>query len=246
MQRLDNLLAQQPGFSRKEAKKCIRAGRVTVNGQPARLPELKIDPQTDTILLDGRLLDVKPHLTLMMNKPAGVLSASRDPKRQTVVDLIPPHLKRRGMFPAGRLDRDTTGLLILTNDGLLAHQMLAPRFHVPKVYEAVVDAPVPDRVIEAFAGGTSLPDGTPCLPAGLRVLQQGEQPTVEIVLHEGKYHQVKRMLGAFGIGVVKLHRRQVGKLVLDCALQPGQCRELTPQETQFLLCEDDIQQIYKP
>ena len=174
------------------------------------------------------------------------MSASRDPKRQTVVDLIPPHLKRRGMFPAGRLDRDTTGLLILTDDGLLAHRMLAPRSHVPKVYEAVVDAPVTDGVIEAFAVGASLPDGTLCLPAGLRVVQRGEQSIVEVVLHEGKYHQVKRMFGAFGIGVVKLHRKQVGKLVLDGALQPGQCRELTPLETQFLLCEDDIQHFHKP
>ena len=173
MERLDKILSSQGVGSRKEAGILIRRGLVHVNGILATRPETKTDPERDQITIEGKPLRFQRHVYLMMNKPAGVVSASRDSREKTVVDLVPPALSRRDLFPAGRLDRDTTGLLILTDDGELAHRMLSPKKHVYKLYEASVDGPVGAEEIEKFAAGVALEDGTVCLPAGLTVVKQG-------------------------------------------------------------------------
>ena len=234
MQRIDKLLASQGIGSRKEAGALLRAGRVTVDGTIVRSGEQKADGDLQQIAVDGAVLCYREFLYLMMNKPAGVISASSDPKARTVVDLVPPALQRRGLFPAGRLDKDTTGLLILTDDGDFAHRMLSPKKGVDKLYEAVVDGPITDAEMEAFERGVVFADGTVCLPAGLTVLQQGENPLVLVRIHEGKFHQVKKMFLSVGRTVLSLRRVQIGLLRLDSALCEGECRELTPEEKKFV------------
>lgn len=208
----------------------IRAGRIAVNGNPAGRPEQKADPQNDRITVDGKDLNFRRYLYLMMNKPEGVLSATRDPHARTVVDLLPPELRRRGIFPAGRLDRDTSGLLILTDDGEFAHRMLSPKGHVLKWYEALLAAPVSEGDIHSFREGMALKDGTACLPAGLSVLREGESPLALVRLREGKFHQVKRMFAARGNCVLALRRVRIGGLPLDPGLPAGAVRELEPGE----------------
>ena len=165
----------------------------------------------------------------MMNKPAGVISASSDPKCPTAVDLVPPEYQRAGLFPAGRLDKDTTGFLLITDDGDFAHRMLAPKRHVPKTYHATLDAMADESQCARFSGGLTLADGFTCLPAKVRMLP-GEEPVAEVILHEGKYHQVKRMFAAVGLHVLALRRVAIGGVSLDPSLAPGECRELTREE----------------
>ncbi len=230
MQRLDKFLSSQGLISRKEACERIRAGEVSVNGRMVRRKDCKIDPQTDEIRLGDAPVVYQEYLYLMMNKPAGVLSASRDSAAPTVVDLVPAKWRRKGLFPAGRLDKDTEGLLILTDDGAFAHRMLSPKSGVYKLYEARVDAPVTEEDAAAFEAGLRLPDGEICLPAGLRVLEQGECPLTEVRICEGKFHQVKKMFQIRGKNVLHLKRIRIGNLPLDPALNPGECREIAPEE----------------
>lgn len=225
-ERLDKILSSQNLGSRKEAGAAVRAGRVAVNGETVRRPESKADPEEDEISFDGEPVAVRRRLYLMMNKPAGVLSASRDPKAETVVDLLPQKWRRRGMFPAGRLDKDTEGLLILTDDGDFAHRMLSPRHHVMKWYETRLEFPVSAGDAAAFREGIAL-GGEVCLPAELSVLG-GSLALVKI--REGKYHQVKRMFLARQNRVLGLRRVRIGGLSLDPALSPGEARELLPEE----------------
>lgn len=215
MERLDKILSSQGVGSRKEAGILIRRGLVHVNGILATRPETKTDPERDQITIEGKPLRFQRHVYLMMNKPAGVVSASRDSREKTVVDLVPPALSRRDLFPAGRLDRDTTGLLILTDDGELAHRMLSPKKHVYKLYEASVDGPVGAEEIEKFAAGVALEDGTVCLPAGLTVVKQGTAWETLVEIREGKFHQVKKMFLAVGRRVLRLKRVRIGGLELD-------------------------------
>lgn len=237
MERLDKILASQNAGTRKEVGAIIRAGRVSVNGKAARRPDDKVDPENAFITLDGVPLKVKKHLYLMMNKPDGVLSASRDPKARTVVDLLPREWQRRGIFPAGRLDRDTEGLLILTDDGAFAHRMLAPRSHVTKWYEARLAHPVSEDDVQAFRIGVELNDMT-CLPAELTAVE-GDGPAALVKVREGKYHQVKRMFLACGNEVLGLRRVRIGGVALDASLAPGEVRELDPNE-QMMIFEDRI------
>lgn len=231
MERLDKILSSQGVGSRKEAGILIRrGGQVHVNGILATRPETKTDPERDQITIEGKPLRFQRHVYLMMNKPAGVVSASRDSREKTVVDLVPPVLSRRDLFPAGRLDRDTTGLLILTDDGELAHRMLSPKKHVYKLYEASVDGPVGAEEIEKFAAGVALEDGTVCLPAGLTVVKQGTAWETLVEIREGKFHQVKKMFLAVGRRVLRLKRVRIGGLELDKTLKEGECRELTKEE----------------
>ncbi|MCL2883953.1 MAG: rRNA pseudouridine synthase [Oscillospiraceae bacterium] len=240
MERLDKRLAAGGIGSRREVGALIRAGRVGVGGAVCTQPARKVEDEEITV--DGAPLACPAHLTLMMNKPAGVLCVSRD-NRPTVIDLVPAALRRRGLFPAGRLDKDTVGLVLLTDDGALAHRLLAPRRHVTKVYHAVLDAPIDDALIREFESGMTLPGGELCAPAGLRVLpclpqQTGEPPPalpgagafVEIRLTQGKYHQIKRMFGKDGRRVLWLKRVAVGGLRLDGGLAEGDCRALTGEE----------------
>lgn len=235
-ERLDKILASQNIASRRDAGAMIRRGVVAVNGEVVKKSDFKADTQEDRISVDGRILNVKEFVYYMMNKPAGILSAARDARARTVVDLLPADMQRRGLFPAGRLDKDTEGLLIITDDGTFAHRMLAPKSHVFKLYEAVLAAPVSDEDIARFENGLELNDMT-CLPAELRVLKPGENPLVLVKIREGKFHQVKRMFLALGNEVLHLKRVQIGTLRLDETLASGAVRELTPTELAAVFSE---------
>lgn len=228
MERLDKLLAATGRWSRREVKGLVRAGRVLVDGVPAASPEQKLDPDLSRVLVDGEEVPLRKYTYVMMNKPAGVLSATEDARQETVLDLLPPELRRQGLFPVGRLDKDSEGLLLLTNDGELAHRLLSPKRHVDKVYYIQTDAPLTEADREAFARGVLLEDGTACLPAGLELLGDGREALV--TLHEGKFHQIKRMSASRGASVCRLKRLSMGTLVLDEALSPGEFRPLTGEE----------------
>lgn len=234
LQRLDKLLSDSGHFTRSEARNAIRAGRVRVNGDAVRKPEEKYDAEKDAITVDGEALSCALFRYLMLHKPAGVLSATDDPKQTTVLDLLPPHLRKQGLFPVGRLDKDTTGLLLLTNDGDFAHRVISPKKHVPKRYRATLDGPIGPEDVAAFAEGLVLADGTQCLPAALERAEGGEGI---VTVFEGKYHQVKRMFAARGRTVTALHRERIGALWLDEALDPGAFRELRPDELNAIFQE---------
>ncbi len=227
MERLDKFLSNQTNYSRKDARKCIFCGRVEVNGVVEKKPDRHVDPLADTICCDGKAVGYQRFVYLVMNKPAGILSASTDKKRQTVVDLVPDEYKNRDLFPVGRLDKDTTGLLILTDDGVLAHQIISPKTKVEKVYTVTVDKPVNAQMQHAFSEGVRLADGTLCRPAKLQYISD---TVARVILTEGKYHQVKRMLGVFEVGVVALHRERIGQLCLKPNQKPGECFLLTQEE----------------
>ena len=235
MERLDKLLAEQGMLSRSQARELIRSGRVQVNGEIAKSPDRKV-AETDTVMAAGRELRVKKYTYIMMNKPVGTLSATRDRRAPTVLDIIPEELRRKGLFPAGRLDKDTEGFLLITNDGDLAHRLLAPKSHVPKTYRAVLNRPIEDEALlmEEFAHGVALDGGDQTSPAQLHILQNGEQPQIELVIYEGMYHQVKRMFERFDYSVIRLKRVGMGGLALDPTLEPGQCRELSDKELRAL------------
>lgn len=234
MQRLDKLIASQGTRSRSETVRLIRSGQVTVNGEVCRDPSAKYDTETCRVTVAGQALNYRQFVYIMMNKPAGILCVSRDPKVRTVVDLLPEHMKRKNLFPAGRLDKDTVGLVLLTDDGDLAHRILAPKREIIKRYQVRLDAPLTDEHCRAFAEGITLADGTPCRPAELIVLEQGEQPLAEVRIMEGRYHQIKRMFGVLDRGVVWLKRLSIGTLVLDPSLAEGESRFLTDRERESL------------
>lgn len=238
--RLDQLLSAQNMGSRKDVAKWIRQGSASVNGEVVRSPEQKVCPETDVIIFRGQELLYRRYLYIMMNKPAGVLSASRDNKGRTVLDLVPPPLNRRGLFPAGRLDKDTTGLLIITDDGDFAHQMLSPKKHVYKRYEAKLERSVTAQDVAAFSRGVQYGD-IRYAPARLVAGPDGDTAAVEV--REGKFHQVKRMFEALGNRVLQLRRVRIGALELDAQLPEGMCRELSRQEALAALepegCRDE-------
>ena len=227
MERLDKILANTGRWSRKEVRELVRAGRVTVNGVPVHSPEEKWDPAAE-FAVDGVSVSGERMVYLMLHKPAGLVSATEDPKQPTVLELLPDHLKWVGLFPAGRLDKDTEGLLLLTNDGVLAHRLLAPRRHVDKTYFVQVEGQLDETDVEAFSTGMTLGDGLVCMPAGLEVL--GQPDTAIVTLREGKYHQIKRMLASRGKPVRYLKRLTMGPLKLDPALKRGEWRPLTEEE----------------
>lgn len=231
--RLDKLIADSGLYSRSEAKALLRAGRVTVNGASAASPEEKYDAGA-VICVDGQRLNCARFRYIMLHKPAGVLSATEDRDQETVLDLLPKDLRRLGLFPVGRLDKDVTGLLLLTNDGEAAHRLTAPKKHVPKRYRAAVDGALDDSDIAAFRGGIVLPDGTECLPAELEIAAD-DASVGFVTVYEGKYHQVKRMFAVRGKPVTALRRERMGALVLDSTLAPGEWRELTEAELRLLL-----------
>ena len=230
-QRLDRILGETGRWSRKEARTLIRRGRVIVNGETVRAPERKADPERDEITADGAAIGWRRFCWVMLNKPAGVLTATEDRDRPTVLDLLPEHLRRQGIAPVGRLDKDTEGLLLLTNDGAAAHRLTSPRHHAEKSYLAAIDGTVDRADIEIFASGITLKDGTRCLPARLESLGPGR---CRVTLREGKYHQVRRMLAARGKPVTGLERVSMGGLRLDETLPRGGFRLLTEEEIETL------------
>ena len=227
--RLDKLLSNLGVASRAGCRELLKAGRVQVDGQTVRDGAAQISEKA-AVLLDGTALDTRLARHLMLFKPAGVLTAAEDGRQQTVMDLLPGVYRSCGCMPVGRLDKDTTGLLVLTTDGELAHRLIAPGRHVDKVYEAVVDGVLDEGDAAAFAAGIPLKDFT-ALPAKLEVLAENR---ARVTVQEGKYHQVKRMFGARGKPVLALHRASFGPLQLDETLCPGQFRELTGEETAAL------------
>ena len=233
-QRLDKLLAATGRWSRREAKDLIRQGRVLVNGAAVRSGQDKADPEAELVAVDGVPLDYRRFTWVMLNKPAGYLSATEDGSGPTVLDLLPPELRRRRLFPVGRLDKDTEGLLLLTNEGPMAHALLSPKRHVDKVYRARVSGRLDAADAEAFAAGMTLDDGLQCLPAGLEILSAGEESEALVTLREGKFHQIKRMLAQRGKPVLYLERIKMGPLSLDRALPRGAFRILTEEERQSL------------
>lgn len=227
--RLDKFLVEMKKGSRSEVKKLIKSGRVTVDGQTVREPEQKFDPERAQISLNGQTVSYASFEYFMLNKPQGVVSATEDRRFQTVVDLIDT-ARRKDLFPAGRLDIDTEGLLLITNDGQLAHQLLSPKKHVDKVYFARVEGILPSDVKEQFAKGLTLDGDVKTLPARLELLKEGPVSEVRLTIHEGKFHQVKRMFEAVGCRVIYLKRLSMGSLVLDETLAPGEYRRLTDDE----------------
>lgn len=232
LERLDKLIASMGKYSRREVRKLVHEGRVLVDGRIAASAEEKCDGETAHITVNGEELNYARFTYLMLHKPAGVLSATEDGRGQTVLDLLPRELQKRGLFPVGRLDKDTEGLLLLTNDGALAHALLSPKRHVDKIYYARVDGTLNEADCAAFEAGMTLGDGLVCLPAGLTLLRSGE---CLVTLREGKFHQVKRMLAARGAPVTYLKRLSMGPLTLDEALAPGEYRPLTENELAALL-----------
>lgn len=232
-QRLDKLLASQSTDSRSEVKEWIRKGLVRVNGVVELRAERKVVPETDTVEVAGERVDTSEHCYLMLDKPKGVVSATRGSGR-TVVDLVPPEYLRKGLFPAGRLDKDTTGFVLITDDGAFAHRILSPKNHIPKTYIATLDGPVNAEIIEGFESGFAIGGGDECRPARLTVLETGERELVRVVLTEGMYHQIKRMFAQFGRTVLELRRVRMGALPLDETLGEGGCRPLTQAEKALL------------
>lgn len=231
MERLDKVVSATGKYSRREVRLLVRQGRILVDGVPAASPEMKVDPEQAEILADGLSIGYEKYTYIMLHKPAGVLSAVEDKRQQTVLDLLPPELQKRGLSPVGRLDKDTEGLLLLTNDGELTHKLLSPKYHVNKVYYARVEGRLEPSDCEAFAAGMILGDGLACMPAGLEILSENE---ALVTLREGKFHQVKRMLAARGKPVVYLKRLSMGRLQLDKDLLPGQFRPLREEEISML------------
>lgn len=229
MIRLDRFLSEMGVGSRADVKKQIRWGKVTVDGRCIRQPEFKMDEQSAVVTYKGMPVAYQKLSYYMLNKPAGVVSATADKKDKTVLDLIEGN-KRKDLFPVGRLDKDTEGLLLLTNDGELAHRLLSPKKHVDKVYYAKVAGTVTDEDVKIFSEGMEIGDGEVAKPANLKILQSGEESEILLTIQEGKFHQVKRMFHAVGKEVVYLKRLSMGTLTLDESLQPGQYRVLTDKE----------------
>lgn len=231
MERLDKLLAGTGKWSRREVKALVRQGLVRVDGRLAASAEDKLDPAAAIITVAGETISLCRFTYVMLHKPAGVLTATEDRKQPTVLDLLPLELRRIGLAPVGRLDKDTEGLLLLTNDGELAHRLLSPKYHVDKRYLARVDGELSAADAEAFARGMTLGDGLECLPAGLEVLPDR---VCIVTLREGKFHQVKRMLAARGAPVLYLKRLSMGPLTLDDSLAAGAYRLLRAEEISAL------------
>ena len=228
LQRLDKFIASQiPSLSRKDVGALVRKGRVTVDGNIAKAADMKIDADSATVTVDGKQITYKKHLYIMLNKPQGVVCATRDGLSETVRELLPPELRRDGLFPAGRLDKDTVGFVLITDDGDLAHRMLSPKSHVDKEYLVDLRKPLIPEAEEIARLGMTLTDGTEVMPAEITRL---EDRLCRIVLHQGIFHQVMRMFEAMDNEVVHLKRIRIGGVLLDEHLEEGDCRELKNDE----------------
>ena len=226
--RLDKYLAETAQCTRSEAKTMLQKGRVTVNGAVCKKGDIQLK-ETDAVTVDGKSLQYQKFVYIMLNKPEGVVSASTDKRDTTVVDLLGDAYPRRELFPAGRLDKTSTGFVLLTDDGGFAHDILAPKKHVSKTYTIVIDTPLTEEMKAGFVQGVTLADGTELSPAEVEALSE-DGLTVRVRLKQGVYHQIKRMFGVYGAGVNGLHRDAIGGLALDERLGPGEWRELSDEE----------------
>ena len=230
MERLDKIIVEQTKYSRKEVKELVRQKRVIVNGEKISKPDIKIDREKDKIAVDNIEIKVKKYIYLMLNKPKGYISATEDKTMSTVLELIPQEYLHRKLFPAGRLDKDTTGLMLITDDGEFAHNILSPKKHIKKIYEVTIDIDMKKEMIEGFKKGVLLNDGE-CKSA---ILQITGKNTGKVTLVEGRYHQIKRMFGCYGAKVIELKRIGMGNFILPKDLEEGQCREFTKEELEEL------------
>ena len=226
MERLDKIICSQTEYSRKDIKKIVSQKRIKVNGIIITKSDIKIDENKDIISIDDKEIQIREYVYLILNKPKGYISATEDRTQQTVLDLIDSKYSHRDLFPAGRLDKDTTGLMIITDDGRFAHDILSPRKHVSKTYEVVLDIPATEEMVKGFKDGVDLNDGK-CKTAVMEIT--GEY-SARVTLTEGRYHQIKRMFGCFGAKVIELHRIKMGGLELPSNLQEGESRELISEE----------------
>lgn len=234
MDRLDKILVSQGKGSRKEVQKLIKSGLVTVNGEVCKKIDFKADVNSDEIAVNGQALEYHKYIYIMMNKPAGVVSASTDKRDKTVIDILPEEFRRKGLFPAGRLDKDTEGLLIITDDGDFAHRMLSPKKKVYKKYIAEVDAEITEDTIKRFEDGIIFSDGTKCLPAKLEIEHDSGNKRGIVTICEGKFHQVKKMFICCGINVVHLKRISIGSLYLDSNLPIGCSKMMTNLDKELI------------
>ncbi|MFU0824751.1 pseudouridine synthase [Clostridium sp.] len=235
MERLDKVLSNLGYGSRKEIKALVKNGIVEVNGEVVKSSDVKVDPEKDEIKVSGEEINYRKYIYIMMNKPAGVVSATFDNYDETVIDLLEPEHAVFNPFPVGRLDKDTEGLLLITNDGELNHRLTSPKWHVDKVYYAQIDKPVDENDVKAFEKGIVLDDGYKCLPAKLEIIASDEHGSeVNITIQEGKFHQVKRMFEARNKNVLYLKRIKMGNLVLDEELEEGEYRELSKEELRII------------
>lgn len=231
MERLDKIIVAQTEYSRREVKELIRQKRVTVNGETISKSDIKVDSENDKITIDKIEIKIKKHIYLMLNKPKGYISATKDRNVQTVLDLVPKKYLHRNLFPAGRLDKDTTGLMIITDDGEFAHNILSPKKHVKKLYNVTLDIPVSKVMVNGFKNGVLLND-CECKSAILEITGTN---TGRVTLTEGRYHQIKRMFGCYGAKVIELQRIGMGNFILPNDLKIGECREFTKEELKKIM-----------
>lgn len=235
MERIDKVLGNMGYGTRKEIKAFIKNKFVTVDGEVIKDSSFKVDPENCDIVIDGEKVNYRKFIYLLMNKPDGVISATFDNYDKTVIDLLDAEYQVYKPFSVGRLDKDTVGLLIITNDGVLNHKLISPKYHVDKVYYAHIDKEVNEKDIDEFKEGIILDDGYKCLPAKLDIIEAGEEGSkVYVTIHEGKFHQVKRMFESLGKKVIYLKRVKFGKIQLDESLNEGEYRELTESEIELL------------
>ena len=234
MMRLDKYLCETGFGTRSQVKDLLKKGQVMVNGEVVKKPELKINETTDQILCQGKKASYQKNIYLMLHKPAGVVSATEDNREKTVLDLVRPEDRKNGLFPVGRLDKDTEGLLLLTDDGELAHRLLSPKKHVDKTYYAKIDGQVTEEHVKQFREGLDIGDEKKTLPAVLTILLSSPVSEIEVTIHEGRFHQIKRMFEAVGCKVTYLKRLSMGSLVLDETLPPEEYRPLTEAELEGL------------
>ena len=234
MMRLDKYLCETGFGTRSQVKDLLKKGQVMVNGEVVKKPELKINETTDQILCQGKKAFYQKNIYLMLHKPAGVVSATEDNREKTVLDLVRPEDRKNSLFPVGRLDKDTEGLLLLTDDGELAHRLLSPKKHVDKTYYAKIDGQVTEEHVKQFREGLDIGDEKKTLPAVLTILLSGPVSEIEVTIHEGRFHQIKRMFEAVGCKVTYLKRLSMGSLVLDETLPPEEYRPLTEAELEGL------------
>ena len=226
MERIDKIIATQTKYSRKEVKELIKQKRIIVNNEIITKSDIKINNEKDKIIIDGEELIIKKYVYLILNKPKGYISATEDKTMKTVLDLIEEEYTHRNLFPAGRLDKDTTGLMIITDDGDFAHNILSPKKHITKAYNVTIDIEVTEEMVKGFKEGIKLNDGE-CKPSTLKITGPN---TGIVILTEGRYHQIKRMFGCFGAKVTELQRIAMGNLELPNDLKLGESRELTIEE----------------
>lgn len=230
MERIDKIIATQTEYSRKDVKKMISQKKIEVDGKIIKSVDEKIN-ENAVIKISGKELNIKKNIYLILNKPKGYISATEDKNMKTVLDLVPEKYQHRALFPAGRLDKDTTGMMIITDDGKFAHNILSPKKHIKKRYNVTIDIPVTKKMITGFERGIQLNDGE-CKKALLEIT--GEY-TADVTITEGRYHQIKRMFGCYGAKVIELNRVQMGEFILPSNLKLGQCREITEKEIEQII-----------